>query len=156
PLRQAEARRYQRARRRLELARLVVSAGAGLALAASAGWLARRLDTSGPLLVDVAVFVSLVGGLAPLALLPLSLRGWRMARRAGLSRQRLPGWLVDRLKGLVIAAVLGIPLVAALVYAQREWPDGWWLAAAAGAIVAELVLAAVAPVLILPLFLRSS
>jgi STE24 endopeptidase len=156
PLRQHEATRYQRGRRRLEAVRALVSLGLGLLGAAVAGWLAAELETAGPLIVDVALFVAVLGAAAELAQLPLALVGWNRAREAGLSRQRLPGWLADRGKGLVIAAVLGIPLVAALVATQREWPDAWWLIAAAGAILVELALATVAPVLILPLFLRSS
>jgi STE24 endopeptidase len=114
------------------------------------------VETSGPLIVDVAVFLAVLGGAAEIAQLPLALVGWRRAREVALSRQRLPGWLLDRAKGLVLAAVLGIPVVTAFVAVQREWPDAWWLIAAVGAIVVELVLATVAPVVILPLFLRSS
>ena len=42
--------------------------------------------------------------------LPFALLGWRAARRAGLSRQRLPGWFGDQAKSLAIGAVLA-PLV---------------------------------------------
>ena len=42
-----------------------------------------------------------------------------------------------------------------LVAALRAWPHGWWLPVTAGAIALELLLTVVAPVLIVPLFMRS-
>jgi STE24 endopeptidase len=42
-----------------------------------------------------------------------------------------------------------------LVAALRAWPDGWWVPVTLGSIAVELVFTVVAPVLIVPLFLRS-
>ena len=42
-----------------------------------------------------------------------------------------------------------------IVAALRAWPDGWWVAVTLGSIAVELVFTVVAPVLIVPLFLRS-
>jgi STE24 endopeptidase len=85
----------------------------------------------------------------------VAIAGLRASRRAGLSRQTARGWAADRLKGLGIAAALGLPAVALLVWAQARWPEGWALAAWAASLVLSLVLALVFPVLLLPLFLRS-
>jgi STE24 endopeptidase len=155
PLRQREAQAYGRFRRRLEAADALL----GLALApigALAGaWLADTLDTPGPLIVDVAVWLAVVGGAAELAGLPLSVVAYRRSRREGLSRQRPGPWLLDRAKGLVLGFVVAVPAVTALLALQRALPDGWWFPAALGAAGLELVMATVGPVLILPLFLRS-
>src|SRR5262249_56259765 len=52
PLRQADARRYQRGRRRLDLAQLAVATVLTLVGAAAGGWLERELATPRPLLLD--------------------------------------------------------------------------------------------------------
>jgi len=155
PLRQREARPYARERRRREAAGAVVSVGV-LTIGALAGdRIADALDTPGPLVVDAGLWL-LVAGLAwELAHLPLAVAGWRAARAAGISRQRAPGWIADQLKAMAIGFVLGWPALTALVWAQREWPDGWWLAAAAGAALVELALTLLGPVVILPIFMRS-
>ena len=155
PLRQREAQAYGRFRRRLEAADALLGLALALIGALAGAWLADTLDTPGPLIVDVAVWLALVGGAAELAGLPLSVVAYRRSRREGLSRQRPVPWLLDRTKGLVLGFVVGVPAVTALLALQRALPHGWWFPAALGAAGLELVMATVGPVLILPLFLRS-
>jgi STE24 endopeptidase len=155
PLRQAEAKAYCRAgRRRGRLSRVVVGAGA-LAAALAGARIADALDTPGPLVLDAAVYAWAAIAALWLAGLPFALAGWRAARRAGLSRQRLPSWLGDQGKSLAIGAVLAPIAIIGLVAALRAWPRGWWLPVTGGSIAVELLLTVIAPVLILPLFIRS-
>jgi STE24 endopeptidase len=155
PLRQAEARAYRRAARRrgragqAVLGILVVSAALGGARIAEA------LATPGPLVLDAAIYAWAAIAALWLAGLPFALAGWRASRRAGLSRQALPSWLADQAKSLALGAVLAPVGLTGLVAALRAWPHGWWLPVTAGAIALELLLTVVAPILILPLFLRS-
>jgi STE24 endopeptidase len=155
PLRQREAQAYGRFRRRLEAADALLGLALALIGALAGAWLADTLDTPGTLIVDVAVWLAVVGGAAELAGLPLSVVAYRRSRREGLSRQRPAPWLLDRAKGLVLGFVVGVPVVTALLALQRALPHGWWFPAALGAAGLELVMATVGPVLILPLFLRS-
>jgi STE24 endopeptidase len=155
PLRQREARSYGRFRRRLEAADALLGLVLALVGALAGSWLADTLDTPGPLILDVAVWLFVVGAAAELGGLPLSVIRYRRSRREGLSRQVPAAWLRDRAKGLVLGFVVGVPAVTALVALQRALPHGWWLPAALGAAALELVLATAGPVLILPLFLRS-
>ncbi len=155
PLRQREAQAYGRFRRRLEAADALLGLALALIGALAGAWLADTLDTPGPLIVDVAVWLAVVGGAAELAGLPLSVVAYRRSRREGLSRQRPGPWLLDRAKGLVLGFVVGVPAVTALLALQRQLPHGWWFPAALGAAGLELVMATIGPVLILPLFLRS-
>jgi len=61
-------------------------------------------------------------------------------------------WWLDRLKGLLLAFVLGYPLLV-LVLKLVEWTGlSWWLWAWAALLGFQLVLFLLAPVLILPLF----
>jgi STE24 endopeptidase len=143
PLRQAEARRYQRARRRIGLVSNVVELAALIAIVAVTG------DVGG-----VWAVVLLVGGLFVLGL-PFGVAGYRLSRRHGLSRQTVSSWLADRAKGAGVGLVLGGAAALALIGIQRA-AGGWWpLPAWLAAVAFTGLLAALWPVLLLPLFLRS-
>jgi STE24 endopeptidase len=151
----ARARSYSRARRRIgratTIARLVL-----VVLAALAGRrLAHDLDVPGPLVVDVAVYTAVLGAALELALLPFGYARYRLSRQAGISRQSIAGWLLDLLKASLLGLAFAIVAVTLLVWLVRVEPTWWWAIAALGAIAFELVLTTVAPVLLVPLFLRS-
>ena len=143
PLRQAEAHRYQRARRRLGLASNVVELAALVAIVAATGAIGGRWAVA---LLVVGTFV--LG-------LPFGVAGYRLSRAHGLSRQTPAGWLADRLKGAGVGLVLGAIAAGGLLAIQRA-AGGWWPLPAWLAIVAfSALLAALWPVLLLPIFLRS-
>ncbi|MEO9177288.1 MAG: M48 family metalloprotease [Gaiellales bacterium] len=152
---ETRARAYGRARRRIARAttavRLVL-----VVLAALAGQrLARDLDVPGALVFDVVVYTAVLGAALELGLLPFDYARYRLSRRAGISRQRLVGWLVDLLKASLLGLVFATIAVTLLVWLVRIEPRWWWAIAAVAAIVFELALTTVAPVLLVPLFLRS-
>jgi STE24 endopeptidase len=61
-------------------------------------------------------------------------------------------WWLDRLKGLVLAAVLGYPLLV-LILKIVEWAGAtWWLWAWGAMLGFQLLMLVLAPVLIMPLF----
>jgi STE24 endopeptidase len=61
-------------------------------------------------------------------------------------------WWLDRVKGFVLALLIGYPLLV-LVLKCVEWTgDSWWLWAWAVLLLFQLTMAVLAPVLILPLF----
>ena len=144
PLRQAEARAYQRPRRRIGLASNVVDLAALVAIVAATGASAGRW-----------ALALLVAGLLLLGL-PFGLAGYRLSRAYGLSRQTTGGWLADRLKGAGVGLVLG---GAARRRAARHPARRRRLVAAARrgsrSSRSARVLAALWPVLLLPIFLRS-
>ena len=152
-LRQDEARTYRRAARR----RGRFATGASLTVlflaALTAGWIDDRLP--GPAPLRAALLVLVAGVVHEAVQLPLGFAGHRAAAAAGLSVQSVSGWFADRAKAWLIAAVLGLPAVALLVAGQRQFPDGWPYLAWGASLVLSLVLSVVAPVLLLPLFLRS-
>jgi STE24 endopeptidase len=118
----------------------------------AAGRLERGLGPAPwPLQVVGVVSALVVGG----ALLGLPFGAWRLAyeRRWGFSRQTARGWAMDRLKELAVSLVLldGAALgFFGLVRATRAW----WVFAWAGAVVLSVVLVAVAPAVLAPLFNR--
>src|SRR5437660_2943803 len=90
-------------------------------------------------------------------LLTLPLDFWSefvVEHRYQLSNQTFRGWLWRRIKGYLVGAPLGLALVLGLY--TLIWYAGarWWLWAAAGWLVATLVLGQLLPVLILPLFYK--
>ena len=86
--------------------------------------------------------------------LPLGwMRGFWLPRRYGLLHQPLTAWLLDRAKGAVLGGALGLAGVL-VVYALLRATAWWWLIAAAVIFLVGIALAALFPVLIVPLFYR--
>ena len=80
--------------------------------------------------------------------------GFILPHRYGLSTMTLKGWLGDLFKGLVLGLVLeslAIELVYVLLASQ---PETWWLWVALVLLFFSVVMANLAPVLILPLFYK--
>jgi STE24 endopeptidase len=142
-LRQDEARAYNRVRRRIGYLSSVVGLAALVAITAAA-------DSLGTYGCIAALAIGL-----PVLDLPFAVAGYRLSRRFGLSRQSPRGWLADRAKGLGVGAVLGIAVAGGLILIQRGAGDLWPLPAWAAAVAFGGLLAALFPVLLLPLFLRS-
>jgi STE24 endopeptidase len=154
-----EAKRYHRRQFALTLADLAV--GAALLVAWSASGAAARLVAAldawlvlPPAGVVAAVALA-VGGTQTLLTFPLDvLAGFVLPQRAGLSTQTVGAWLCDRAKALAIGGLLGL-LAAEIVYALLRWsPDGWWLWAGAVLAGGAVLLTAVVPVWLVPLFYR--
>ena len=77
---------------------------------------------------------------------------FRLEERFGFNTTTQKLWWLDRLKGLLLAILLGYPLLV-LVLKLAEWTGHWWWLWAWGALLAfQLLMALLAPVLILPLF----
>jgi STE24 endopeptidase len=74
--------------------------------------------------------------------------------RFGFNRTTFPLWVADRLKGLVISALLGIPLLYAMYGFMRFTGGLWWLWLFAFLTAFQLVLLWLWPAVIAPLFNR--
>jgi STE24 endopeptidase len=97
-----------------------------------------------------------VGALLALGLsappLPLRAIARRRAIAAGLDTQSWRGWASDLAKASAIGAGLAGAGGAAAIAATRRYPRYWWAPAAAGSVAFGAVLAALAPVVLDPLF----
>jgi STE24 endopeptidase len=152
-----DATRYHRLQLLLMLLGLGLSAAYLLALVVSgagqalAGWAAR---VSSARSVQIALIVLALGaGHTALTLAPKLIRGFWLPRRFGLLHQPLGGWLADQLKAALIGGALGLAAIE-IVYALLALTPLWWLIAAAVFIAAEIVMIAVLPIWIVPLFYR--
>ncbi len=103
--------------------------------------------------VSVAVFVVLLTLLYELVGFPLALYGsFVLERRYGMLRQSFRAWLNDQTRSIVLSLVLSI-VGACLLYAIiRAFPDTWWLPAGVAFALVIVILANIAPLLLLPLF----
>jgi STE24 endopeptidase len=113
----------------------------------------RRLTR--PFKRPVADGAATAAGLAvALSLPPLPLRVIARKRgiAVGLVTQSWQGWAADLLKGAAIEAVLAAGAGAATVAVTRRYPRNWWLSASAGSVLFGTGLAALAPVVLDPVF----
>jgi Zn-dependent protease with chaperone function len=158
PGRQEKAKEYARIRHRLLALDLILSAVAFLFVLASglSVWLRDVVlaITPNPFLATLIYFV--VGVIAyGLLFMPLMFySGFVLPHRFGLSTQSLGGWILDLVKGGALALVLGSVVIEVIYFLLRSLPEWWWLIAAAAMTVFTVLLASLAPVLILPIFFK--
>ena len=77
---------------------------------------------------------------------------FKLEDRFGFNTTTFRTWVLDRLKGLLLAVLLGFPLLT-LVLKLIEWTGpNWWIWAAVLVIAFQLLVMLVAPVVIMPLF----
>jgi STE24 endopeptidase len=77
---------------------------------------------------------------------------FKLEDRFGFNTTTVKTWVLDRLKGFLLAMLLGFPLLA-LVLKLIEWTGpNWWIWAAAVVIVFQFLLLLIAPAVIMPLF----
>lgn len=154
--RQKQARQYARIRRRLWLANMLVNAVyvfAWLLL----GWSVSLREAIATVTTNdwlsIAFFVLFFGGIYFALNLPLSFYGgFILPHRFGQSTQTRKGWIVDQIKGLAVGAPIGLILLELFYLALRAAGNLWWLWAAGGLFVFNVLLSNLAPILIMPLF----
>jgi STE24 endopeptidase len=103
--------------------------------------------------VSEGITISLFIVLSSVISLPLSyLRGYRLEHQYEMSNLTFTGWLGEQLKGLALQLVLMGPLTQGMLAVIRRRPQDWWGALSILAIPFTVILAQLAPVLIMPLF----
>jgi STE24 endopeptidase len=111
----------------------------------------RRLPTSHPVLGGAAAGAGLAAALS-LPPLPLAAIARRRAIAVGLVTQSWRGWGVDLVKATGIQTAFAAAGGAGVVAATRRFPRSWWAPAGAGSVLVGAGLAALAPVILDPLF----
>jgi STE24 endopeptidase len=100
----------------------------------------------------LVVGFTLVGALIDL---PFSWwRTFRLEQRFGFNRMTLRMWLADLARGSVVAALIGLPLVAAVLWLMHSAGVWWWAWAWGLWMGFNLLLMVIYPTLIAPLFNR--
>jgi len=101
----------------------------------------------------MAGFLLVIGVCSSIAALPFAWYAqFKLEERFGFNTTTLKTWVLDRVKGFLLALLLGYPLLA-LVLKLIEWTGtNWWLWAAAVVIGFQLLMMLIAPAVIMPLF----
>ncbi|MGD8621425.1 MAG: M48 family metallopeptidase [Anaerolineales bacterium] len=162
--RQDTAREYARIRRRLMIIQLI-SGAAYILLWILSGWATdlRSVLTSrasGGLLpfephwtLQLVLFTMGFGLPWSILTLPLDYySGFVLPHRYDQSTQSFREWVWDGVKSSLVSIVIGLPLLLGLYTLLRVSGDAWWLWAAAGYTFFGVVLASLAPVLLMPIF----
>lgn len=163
PDRQQKARQYALIRRRLSIADMAIGAVGVLVLLFSGLSIALRnvlspfnwQPISGwfPLQI-LFYFLILMLAYQIISAQITYYSGFVLPHRYGLSTLTLKGWLLDLFKGLLLGLIfeaLVIELVYGLLALQ---PETWWLEVAIVLLFFSVIMANLAPVLILPLFYK--
>ena len=94
----------------------------------------------------MAGFLLVIGVCSSIAALPFAWYAqFKLEERFGFNTTTLKTWVLDRVKGFLLALLLGYPLLA-LVLKLIEWTGtNWWLWAAAVVIGFQLLMMLIAP-----------
>jgi STE24 endopeptidase len=153
-----KAAAYTIAKTRLALLETSITAAVLVALTLLGGlqWLADALDAwIDPGFIYQLAFVVCVAVLLGLVDVPFSwYRQFRIEQQFGFNRMTLALWLTDLGKSFVLAALLGLPLLAAIIGLMRSAGSYWWVYAWLLWVGFNAVVLVIYPTLIAPLFNR--
>jgi STE24 endopeptidase len=154
-----KAARYHRLRRRAGLAGTAFGA-LFLILLLVTGWSAdvrefARVAAGSSFTFTVVVYVVVIAILSEVVQLPLAFyEGVTLERRYGLLTQTTARWWIDRFKAGAVGLVVAVGGTLIVWWLLRWSPERWWLMAALSFAAVLVVLAQLAPVLLLPIFYR--
>ena len=155
-----KASRYHRIKRRSAVALAgVTAAGLVVLLAGGSLWfrdVAMAVAGSGvsaPSTVAVYALLFMLG--YQLCTLPLTFfESFVLEGRYGLSSAPLRAWIADHLKAAVLLTVFALVGAEIVYLALNLFPRFWWAASGAGFVTALILLARIAPTVLLPFFYR--
>src|SRR5215471_4765453 len=105
--------------------------------------------------LTIVIYVLVIGALLSAIEWPLAFySGYILEHRFGLSRQSFAGWMKDQLKGLALSVPLSIAAIEFIYFLLRRHPDVWWVYSSAAFVAFIVVMANLAPVVLLPLFFK--
>ncbi len=151
-------KRYHRTRRVLGVAGFAVDFLLLVVLLATGWTISFRVwaeKTSTHAALALVVYLAILGLLSKGLSLPLDfVQGYWLEHRYGLSNQTISDWIMDQLKALALGGALAILGLEFLYWTLRRWPSHWWVVCALAFIGFFVLLANLAPVLILPIFFK--
>src|SRR5437868_10001590 len=153
-----EARHYNRIRRRLSIIDFSIGLAMLLVLLVT-GWTGTLRDLAyfgarQNYLLAVFLYVLMLMVISKVLGIGLDYYGFRLEHRYHLSNQHFGSWLWDEFKGWLVGLVLGAIVVEIVYYVIRQFPQYWWLIAWAVFIGLFVLMAQIAPVVLLPIFYK--
>ena len=154
-----DPKRYERTKLWIGLANLVIYILAPVIVLVS-GASASIRDTisdeiTGIVVLGAVAYIVLASIALELLTLPIGyFSGHVLERRYGLTRRSVGGWTVDWLKGLAVQTVMLAVFVACLYALLAADPDYWWVWASLLFSVISVFMAAIAPIVLMPIFFK--
>jgi STE24 endopeptidase len=151
------AKKYERIKLIVGISEGVVSIVL-LFLFVSLGW-SKKLElfvnsyTVNPYL-SLLLFVLFIGAISQLLSFPIEyFFGFRLEHKFDLSNQTFFKWIFEDIKSVAVGIILGFPILLLFYWLLRTF-EFWWFWLGCGVLIYSVLLAQIAPVLILPLFYK--
>ena len=153
-----EVRRYNRIQRWLSMADAAIGF-ALLVVLLITGWTGKLRDWSylganQHYFFAVFLYVLMFSIVAKALGAPFDFIGFRLEHQYHLSNQNLRSWLWDECKGWLVNLVLGALMVEIVYSVIRIAPQRWWIVAWAVFVGLFLLMAQLAPVVLMPIFYK--
>ena len=151
---QRQAQRYEKEKRRLGLAGLVLSLVLLLAFYFSglSAWLS-RLEWNSTVIFTILTYLFVFQSIMTVVSLPLNFyRGYTHEHKWHFSNHTVKSWLWEQFKSFWVGFVIFSLLVGLLLWIMAVFPESWWLIAGLGMAFVGVILATIFPVVILPIF----
>ena len=153
-----KARSYQRVKLTMSIVSMALNVVIPLVFLLSGGSeairnLAEGWTSSSALVVVLFLLVTGIG--FQIIEFPLEMySGFIVEKQFGLGKVSISSWIYDWLKGTLLQSLLLVGLISGMYWLLRSQPDTWWLWAAIGATILVIILMALVPVLLMPLFYK--
>ncbi|HQY20052.1 MAG TPA: M48 family metallopeptidase [Ignavibacteria bacterium] len=103
----------------------------------------------------VLIFFGIFGIIQSVITFPLSFYSdYTLEHKYGLSNQTIPGYFKEKIKGMLIGLLLGIPLLLIFYFIIKNYSESWWLILGAVMFFFSVIIGRLAPTLIMPLFYK--
>ncbi|HPI38770.1 MAG TPA: M48 family metallopeptidase [Ignavibacteriaceae bacterium] len=110
---------------------------------------------SGNSYIVFVLFAAVTGAGFSIVFFPFSFySGFYLEHRFNLSNQTFVKWILEGLKSLLVASVIGIPVLLVFYYVINTFGSYWWLPFAVFIFILSVLLAKIVPIFILPLFYK--
>jgi STE24 endopeptidase len=154
----AGAHEYNRVKRFLEMSDLAVNLGL-LILLLTTGWTSKLASLSvnaaeNHYWLQLFIYVLMLSVISKLLGIGLDFYSFRLEHRFHLSNQRFGSWLWDELKGWLLGLVIAAGLAEIVYSLMRFSPEHWWIIAWIVCLGLFVLMAQIAPVVLLPLFYK--
>jgi STE24 endopeptidase len=154
----AQAQRYQRIKLTMSVAGVILNFVIPLVFLLAGGSEAIRNlveDWTAVSALIVVLYLLVAGAGLQLIEFPFELySGFIVEKKFGLSNVSIGSWFYDWVKGTLIQSVLLVGVLSGIYWLLRSQPDQWWLWASIGTTILVIIMMALVPVLLLPLFYK--
>lgn len=105
--------------------------------------------------IALLIFVAIIGISESIITFPLGFYSdYILEHKYEMSNQTIGGYFKEKMKGLLLGLVLGVPLLLLFYYILRNTGDNWWLVFGSILFLITVIIGQLAPVLIMPLFYK--